>query len=146
MILTGKNYDNSSIQESIREFVKIKPWLFLIIYLLHNQLKFSILSHKSTAAYKTWFIKQFKANRKALGSSKKSVLSIFEIALRWRNRREMLSVFVTTTSKQNFWKTKTLILLYETAFFKANVNANGRESRKWTYRKKGSSATKYFIF
>ena len=56
----------------------------------------------------------FKANRKSIGSSKKSVLGIFKIALRLRNRHVFMSqsvkvsnVFNILTFKQIFWKTKT---------------------------------------
>ena len=56
----------------------------------------------------------FKANRKSIGSSKKSVLGIFKIALRLRDRHVFMSqsvkvsnVFNTLTLTQIFWKTKT---------------------------------------
>ena len=112
----------------------------------------------------------FKATRKSIGSSKKSVLGIFKIALRLRDRHVFMSqsvkvsnVFNTLTLKQIFWKTKTFFkkleyrflvettkientsFPFKTALSEANVKTNRIATTKWTYHKEWSFASSYFI-
>ena len=112
----------------------------------------------------------FKANRKSIDSSKKTVLGIFKIALRLRDRHvfmrpsvEILKVFNTVILKQIFWKTKTFfkklelrflvestkienaLFPYKTAISEANVKTNRMVNAKWTYHKERSFASNYFI-
>ena len=100
---------------------------------------------------------RFKANRKSIGSSKKSVLGIFEVALCLRDRHvfmwqsvKILNVFNTLTLKQIFWKTKPSFkkleyrflieskkiknasFLYKIAIWEANLKANRMVSTKAT--------------
>ena len=101
----------------------------------------------------------------------KTVLGIFKIALRLRDRHvlmwqslEILNVFNTLTLKQIFWKTKSLFkkleyaflvestkienasFPYKTAISEPNVKTNRMVSTKWIYHKERSFASNYFIF
>ena len=76
----------------------------------------------------------------------------------------ILNVFNILTSKQIFWKTKTLVkkpeylflvestkienasFSYITAISEANVKTNKMLTTKWTYQKEWSSASNCFIF
>ena len=113
----------------------------------------------------------FLSQRKEHRFFSKTVLGIFKIALRLRDRHvfmwqsvEILNVFNTLTLKQIFWKTKTFFkklgyrflvestkientsFLYKTVISEANVKTNRMMSTKWTYYKKRSFASNYFVF
>ena len=113
----------------------------------------------------------FKAKRKGIGSSKKTVLGIFKIVLRLRYRHVFMwqsvivpNVFNTLTLKQIFWKTKTFFkkleyrflvettkientsFPFKTALSEANVKTNKMATTKWTYHKGRSFASYYFFF
>ena len=113
----------------------------------------------------------FKTNRKSIGSSKKTVLGIFKIALRLRDRHVFMlqsvkvsNVFNTLTLKQIFWKTKTFFkkleyrflvestkienasFPYKTAISEANVKTNRMVTTKWVYHRERSFVSNYFIF
>ena len=101
----------------------------------------------------------------------KTVLGIFKIALRLRDRNvfmwqsvKVLNVFNTLTLIQIFWKTKTFFkkleyrflvestkienasLPYKTAISETNIKTNNTVNRKWTYHKERSFASNFFIF
>ena len=77
---------------------------------------------------------------------------------------KILNVFNTLTSNQIFWKTKTFFkkleyrflvesakienasFPYKTAILEANVKIDRMVSTKWTYHKKSSFASNYFIY
>ena len=71
----------------------------------------------------------FKDNRKGIGSSKETVLEIFKMAIRLRDRHvfmwqsvEILNVFNTLILKQKFWKTKTFFKKLEYRFLTENTS------------------------
>ena len=113
----------------------------------------------------------FWSQQKEQDSPKKTVLGIFKITLRLRDRHvfmwqslEILTDFNILTLKQIFWKTKTFFkkleyrflvestkienasFPYKTAISEANVKTNKMVTTKWTYHKERSFASNYFIF
>ena len=114
----------------------------------------------------------FQANRKSIGSSKKTVLEIFKIALRLRDRHvfmwrsvKILSIFsiyfnfeTNFLENENFFqKTGALFFSwthedwkasfpYETAISEANIKTNRMVTTKWAYHRERSFASNYFIF
>ena len=89
-------------------------------------------------------------------------LSVWHVFM-WQSV-EMLNVFKTLNLKQIFWKTKNVFkkleycfvtestkieyvsFPYKTAILEANVKTNRMVSTEWTYHKKRSFASKYFVF
>ena len=101
----------------------------------------------------------------------KTVLAIFKIALRLRNRHvfmsqsvEILNVFKTLTLKQIFWKTETsfkklkyrflvestkienVSYPYKAAVSETNVKSSRMVSTKWNYHKERSFASNCLFF
>ena len=113
----------------------------------------------------------FKANRKSIGSSKKWCYgfskwpSVWEAGMvfMWQSLKT-LNIFNIFTLKQILWKTKNVFkkleydLLvesskiknasfpYKTVISEADVTTNKIVSTKWTYRKKQTFASNYFVF
>ena len=100
-----------------------------------------------------------KANKRRIDSSKKRYYRFFM----WKSL-EILNAFNTSTSNQIFWKRLTFFTKLESRFWvqstkiekatfpykialsEANVKANRMGSTKWTFHKKRSLASNYFIF
>ena len=97
----------------------------------------------------------FKANKKNIGFFNKTVIGIFKIAFRLRDRYifmweslEILHVFIALFLKHVFWKkrsfssflvestsTEKLTFPYKTALSITSFKTNSMKSAKWTYHK-----------
>ena len=144
-----------------------------VIHYINSKNEWSLLSLTFTAKLELVFVWTFENafSRIFHFRAKITVLGIFKIALRLRDRHGFMwqsvkvsNVFNTLTLKQIFWKTKTFFkkleyrflvettkientsFPFKTALSKANVKANRMATAKWTYHKESSFASNYFIF